>query len=46
MDVFQIVKTIKDFFISIDWQEVVSVGKIVSGVISALLFIGIVELII
>lgn len=53
MDVFQIVNTIKEFFISIkdflvslNWQEIVSVLKVISAVLSVLFFIGIVYLII
>jgi hypothetical protein len=53
MDIYQIINTIKeifvsvkDFFISLDWPKIVSALKVVSVVISALLFIGIIDLII
>jgi hypothetical protein len=53
MDVFQIFNTIKDFFILIkdwlissNWQGIISVAKIVAIVMSALLFVGIINLII
>ncbi len=53
MDIFQIVNTIKEFFISIkdflvslNGQEIVSVLKVVSAVLAVLFFVGIVYLII
>ncbi len=53
MNLFQIADTfkkiivsIKDFLLSRDWPEIVSVLKVVSMVVSILFFIGIVELII
>lgn len=52
MSIFQIVDTVKEFFIlvkdflmSLDWQEIVSVLKVVTTVISGLLFVGIIYLI-
>ncbi len=53
MDVFQIINKIKsflilikDFFISFNWQEILSVLKTILGVVSVLLFVGIIYLII
>ncbi len=53
MDIFQIINVIKEFFISIkdwlvslNWQEIVSVLRVVSAILSVLFFTGIVYLII
>lgn len=41
-----VVIPVKEFLVSLDWQEIISVSKVVLTVISALLFIGIIDLII
>ncbi len=53
MDIFQIVKVVKEFFISIkqwlislNWTGIVATVKLIAIVISVLLFIGIIEVII
>jgi len=53
MDIFQAINAIKELFVSakdwvvgLNWLEIISVAKVVSVVISALLFVGIIDVII